>query len=379
LLSRGNMRPPLAPVLWPEACLSEIAVPVHFSGEDAMQQALAGAYGSVVSVRTRRWNRFLFSVLLHATGLLLLLRIGVWTPQWQPVRIARTVTLVAPSLVSQADPPPALQAPTVRAVAELDSVEPVRIPVQPQPQPPLTDKIIPQIKQQPAPLPAPVVDLPRFTPRVQTGTFGGGSSAKPTLQAPERAVQTGGFGDPDGVAGQGHAGAKLIVPSVGSFDLPRGPGYGNGTGGSRGLRGTVESSGFGNGVAGPGSGSGSGPEQGSVVAAGFGDRSATPAPVPKAHTAPAVAALTPVEILNKPKPAYTDEARQLRLEGEVLLEVVFQANGQLRVLRVVRGLGHGLDESALRAAQQIRFHPARRGGQPVDSTATVHMVFELAN
>jgi TonB family protein len=58
--------------------------------------------------------------------------------------------------------------------------------------------------------------------------------------------------------------------------------------------------------------------------------------------------------------------------------VVFTAGGDVRVLDVVRGLGHGLDESALRAARQIKFKPALRDGQPVDSTATVHILFQLA-
>jgi periplasmic protein TonB len=45
---------------------------------------------------------------------------------------------------------------------------------------------------------------------------------------------------------------------------------------------------------------------------------------------------------------------------------------------VIRGLGHGLDENAQRAAEQIRFKPAMQEGQPADSTATVHIVFQLA-
>jgi TonB family protein len=80
----------------------------------------------------------------------------------------------------------------------------------------------------------------------------------------------------------------------------------------------------------------------------------------------------------KPNPVYTDEARQLRLEGEVLLEVSFSASGQLHVNRVVRGMGHGLDEAATAAASKMRFKPAMRNGQPVDSTAIVHVVFQLA-
>jgi len=45
---------------------------------------------------------------------------------------------------------------------------------------------------------------------------------------------------------------------------------------------------------------------------------------------------------------------------------------------VISGLGHGLDENAIRAAEQIRFKPAQRAGQPAASTATVHIVFQLA-
>jgi hypothetical protein len=45
---------------------------------------------------------------------------------------------------------------------------------------------------------------------------------------------------------------------------------------------------------------------------------------------------------------------------------------------VVRGLGHGLDENAIRAAEQIRFKPASQNGQPTDSTAVLHIIFQLA-
>ncbi len=87
----------------------------------------------------------------------------------------------------------------------------------------------------------------------------------------------------------------------------------------------------------------------------------------------------PAEITFKPHPVYTDEGRHLKIEGEVLLEVVFSATGQIRVVRVVRGLGHGLDESAVRAAEQIQFKPALRDGHPTDSEAVLHIVFQLAS
>ena len=80
--------------------------------------------------------------------------------------------------------------------------------------------------------------------------------------------------------------------------------------------------------------------------------------------------------------------RQEHVDRTVIVEIgdhdrfcattVAEASGRVRVLRVVRGLGHGLDESAVRAAQQISFRPALRDGQPADSTAVLHIIFQLA-
>jgi len=47
-------------------------------------------------------------------------------------------------------------------------------------------------------------------------------------------------------------------------------------------------------------------------------------------------------------------------------------------VRIVRGLGHGLDEATVHAAEQIRFKPALRDGHPADSTAVLHIIFQLA-
>ncbi|MFY9528349.1 MAG: energy transducer TonB [Candidatus Acidiferrales bacterium] len=202
-----------------------------------------------------------------------------------------------------------------------------------------------------------------------------GSSAIPTLKKPREEVQTGGFGDPNGLPSNGNTKRAPNVAQLGSYDLPPGPGYGNGTGGSKGARGTVASAGFGNGVAIGGSG---GQGHGIVQQGLFADEHAA-APASKVHQVAASPVAQPVEITYKPRPVYTDEARNLKIEGEVLLEAVFTAAGQLQVQRVVRGLGHGLDESAMSAARAIRFKPAHTAdGQPVDSTAIVHIVFELA-
>ncbi len=205
---------------------------------------------------------------------------------------------------------------------------------------------------------------------VHTGDFG--SSPTPTLKAAVQQVQTGGFGDPNGLKGEGKQGAKLYAAQAGGFDMPVGPGQGNGTGGAKGLKGTVASANFGNGVATTARGNGGG----AVATGGFGSEQVVHSgPKLQADSGPATSG---VEITYKPNPVYTDEARGLKLEGEVLLEVMFQANGTLHVNRVVRGLGHGLDEAAIAAANKMRFKPATRGGQPVDSTAVVHVMFQMA-
>jgi TonB family protein len=211
---------------------------------------------------------------------------------------------------------------------------------------------------------------------VHTGQFG--SSAAPTVNAPIQKVQTGGFGDPNGIPGQGKPNAHLTMANTGSFDLPPGAGMGNGTGGTKGIKGTIASAGFGNGIAQAGQGDGRSNGRGAIQTAGFGAQQVAPGGMKPQQTVESGPPTTPVEITYKSNPIYTNEARQLKLEGEVLLELMFGANGQIHVNRVVRGMGHGLDEAATAAAGKIRFKPALRNGVPIDSTAVVHVVFQLA-
>jgi TonB family protein len=218
--------------------------------------------------------------------------------------------------------------------------------------------------------------IPR--PPVKTNVFSTGSSATPTMAAAPSKVQTGGFGDPNGMPAQDTHGHPVTIAQAGSFDMPSGPGYGNGTGGSHGARGVVASTGFGSGVA-TGNGSGISGSRGTVRQGGFGDADVVSASQPKPKSVEPVVKTLPVEITFKPHPVYTDEGRQLKIEGEVLIAVVFSANGQVRIVKVVRGLGHGLDESAVRAAEKIQFKPAVRDGHPADSEAVLHIEFQLAS
>jgi TonB family protein len=85
----------------------------------------------------------------------------------------------------------------------------------------------------------------------------------------------------------------------------------------------------------------------------------------------------PAELIRRPIPEYPDEARRLGIRGKVQLEVQLLATGDVQVLRVVRGLGHGLDEAAVAAVKKIVFRPAMKNGQPVDVVVKLNVLFEL--
>lgn len=284
-----------------------------------------------------------------------------------------------PKVAKVQPPPPPVEKPAPPKPDVVKFFAPPKM-VAPKPKPRQVEAELPKVNDTFQPLNLKVENNQPVRPRepVKTGMMSGGSSATPTIDkpVPVEKVQTGGFGDPNGVPSKLNTGKSAVnIAQQGSFDLPTGPGYGNGTGGANGARGVVASAGFGSGVA---VSDNTRASRGTVKQAGFGDADvAAPATV-RARTAEPAARLTPAEILSKPTPLYTDEARKLRIEGEVLVEAVLGASGKVQVLRVVRGLGHGLDEEAVRRAGQIQFKPALRDGQPADSTVVIHIRFQLA-
>jgi len=186
----------------------------------------------------------------------------------------------------------------------------------------------------------------------------------------KRTTQTGGFATAETTTRSAGSSNNRVV-AAGSFatgDLTVPPS------GTTGPKGSVTRTAFNTDADATASGSRS---RGSVQQGGFGDEVAE-APRPRRRSLPAERLDTPVEIVSKPKPEYTRAAREARIEGTVVLEVTFVASGQLRVLRVVDALGHGLDEAAIEAARKVRFNPARRNGRAVDHTATLRVVFKLA-
>lgn len=225
-------------------------------------------------------------------------------------------------------------------------------------------RAVPERKLQEPDRPAPELKLASKMPEipaapvskvVAVGTFSTNNPAAPTTTKPDAAVRPGGFGDPNGIpASWGHH-AAANIRAAGSFDLPAGSGHGNGSGGTSSS--VVMSSGFGNGAIVDSNSAGMYTKTGSHQATN--------------------GANTPVEITFKPKPDYTDEGRKQKINGEVRLEVLFKSDGQIHVVRVLQGLGYGLDEQAVKAAEQIKFKPALHEGQPIDSVAQIHIIFEL--
>ncbi|HWV95224.1 MAG TPA: energy transducer TonB [Vicinamibacterales bacterium] len=290
---------------------------------------------------TGRWTTGLWlSVALHAIGVVVLIVVPIRASEKPSAPFKRSrmvfvlpatvrVTLPSAPLVAPRLPPPAPPRP-IRELARAEVPKPVPVTpvvklVEPAPAP-----VVPAIER---PIEKPVIQRP-----VETGLFERTNGARTSLAA--AAVTTGGFGN---AAASPRDAANSRAVTTGGFSS-----------GARAPRPITNA--------------------GEVQTAGFDVR---------APAQPSVAAVTkpadrPVEIVFKPTPEYTDEARSARIEGTVSLELEFTAAGDVRVLRVVRGLGHGLDEAAQLAALRIRFKPAQSDSGPVDSRATVHITFRLS-
>jgi len=311
-----------------------------------------------------------------------------------PVPVYQTTALIfdTPPL-----PPPKLPpVPRVQVTAppqQLVQTPPkIQLP-RPLPEPPKPETVKLNTPAMPAIPPAPpkAVVAP---PQPKVGLF---ASPKTTTVANNQAaptVHTGGFGDPSGVTPNPNASRNATVAAVGIFNAAPGSSQGagaahrgvvQGTGFNSGVangvpggtsRGAVASAGFANGVAG-GAPGGTGNSRGAVATGGFGNTGIGGNGAQPAKTAQQ-ATIVPPEVVFEPHPQYTEEARQLRIQGEVTLQVKFGANGKVEVLRVVSGLGHGLDEQAERVAEQIRFKPGLRNGQPADNVTYIHILFQLA-
>lgn len=328
------------------------------------------------SVHKPSWQSYAVSMGVHAV--LTILAFSIVVPAAFEVRKSLNhVTLVAPVPEYKPKPP----------VAHLVMPKIITHPVIPPPvktfvPPPSVVPIVKPRQVVEAPEIKPVQQLPELkmelppAPKapIKTGVFQPTTELAKAAPAPQvQKVQVGGFGDPHGVPpSETSRNAPVTLAKVGAFDMPDGAGR-SGRNGKAQAGGEVHQTGFGT----PGeTGRPKTPSAEIVRTTAFGDATLTPPPAAKKTDAVADNQ-TPVQILFKPRPVYTPEARDLRLEGEVALQVIFQADGTIHVVRIVRGLGHGLDEAAVQAATRVRFKPATRSGVPVDTNATIKISFEL--
>ena len=333
-----------------------------------------------------RWQRLGVSAIAQIVILTFFVALPLFFPERLKTALnMQVVPLAMPVTEVPVAPPPATPKPKVAPAPKPVVVEEVKLnPKQPHiflQQKALKPKVEKLEVKAPDLAPAPVLEAKfidntnqpkRPREEVKINNLNSGSAAAPTVNMAVQKVQTGGFGDPNGLPGKGNPNKNTNVNRLGSPALPGGPGYGNGTGGDKGVRGVVASTGFGNGVANP-------PQtgkQGVVQSSGFADQTVV-ADAPKKKAA-ADSGTSQVDILSKPRPQYTAEGRALKLEGDVVVDLVFLANGSVEVSHVVSGLGHGLDEAAIQAAQQIKFKPAKRDGEAVDFPARVRIEFRLA-
>jgi TonB family protein len=227
-----------------------------------------------------------------------------------------------------------MPAPPPRAQRAAPLVKKIHSPVPPvRKAPPLPQ---PVVVEPPKPVEPPKIDPPKIVPpKVEP--------PKPvpptqTVQAPVVPVAN----DAANKAG------VLTQPPVATPSNGPGTGGGVGTG-----RGTGMEDGRGGGIgAGSGGGTGGGPFQPG-------------------------AGIDPPTLLREVKPEYTDEARKRSIAGDVVLEIVVRRDGTVSNLRVLRGLGAGLDEKAIDAVRQWRFAPAKRQGAAVDVVVQVSVQFSL--
>ena len=331
------------------------------------------------SPRERSWAAVATSASLHVAVMALIAALAGMAPAPAAPREYRPVTFVmmAPPAVPH-DPEPPLAMPVVpKAEPEPPAIEttaPLELP-KPAAPPPAPE---PVARSEPAPAPPepvhparpPVVTPAPASARtpptpVTVGLFADSTPTVHDAEPAKAAVRSAGF---DAPSPAGKTSDTKSAPTVGAFDQQVSP--------------PARVARSGAGVASAGFGSSQGVSAAAVKPpaevrpSGF--DTGRPAPATQRVAPPPDRIDVPVEITFKPAPIYTNEARTLQLEGEVLLDVEFGATGVVSVLQVVRGLGHGLDEAATRAAAQIRFKPAQSSGRPIAFRTTVHIVFRLA-
>lgn len=326
---------------------------------------------------------FVTSGIINVTVLAILLYVGMTAKKviqehkFEQTELIFPTTPPPPPIKVKLPPPPKIQPPTPPEVAKLEAPR-INLP-KPEPRPVIkeiqmeTKSALPVIKAA-----KPSIIL---APQPKAALTAAAPAQTAQVHPETKAVH---LGETFGVMPNANARRPATVAAIGNP-------YGGMNGAVQAPRGVVGSTGIGNGTR---MGSNAG-VVGRVASAGipgatgragtYGGGHVSSAGIPamqRAAVAAPVASGTPrstnLEVISKPPVQYTAEARQLRVQGDVVLRVTFTASGHVLVKGIVHGLGHGLDEEARREVQQIRFHPATRNGQAVDLTTNITITFQLA-
>jgi protein TonB len=81
--------------------------------------------------------------------------------------------------------------------------------------------------------------------------------------------------------------------------------------------------------------------------------------------------------VSKVEPNYTDDARNAKIEGPVVLTLIVDTQGQAEKIRVTKSLDKGLDQQAIAAIEKWHFAPGIKDGKPVRVAATIEVNFRL--
>jgi TonB family protein len=327
---------------------------------------------------------FIASSIINLTILGVVLLIGVTAKQVIQQHYEMTELIVPttppPKIKVKTPPPPKIQTPPEIQRPKLE-LQPKQI-VMPKPKPePKPVQMEAKVALPQAPVKAQVVTLAPQPKAALAAAMPAQNNRVKASTAPVHLGQTFGVTPnpnatrPATIAAIGNPYGGMQGPAVAPHGVVGSTGIGNGlkSGSNAGVVGRVASAGI-PGATGNGPGTGTG-RYGRVGSAGI-PAVTTVAAVQRPVSAPVQS--TEVEVLSKPAVQYTAEARQLRVQGDVVLSVTFLASGQVIVNGVIQGLGHGLDEEARRVAQQIRFRPATSNGRPVDVTTRIRITFQLA-
>jgi TonB family protein len=336
----------------------------------ATQSATQPSFG-LLPEPPRNTASFLTSCIINGIILALLIVLGTVAHQEIQLHKMESTAIVFPTtpppvIKVKMPPQPKIPAPPKPQIVKLEAPKIFKPQVEPKPE----IKPLPMQEKVALPMAAtkPQVVL---TPQPKAALAMAAAPALTPQQHPS--VEAVHLGDMNGVKPNPNATRPATIAALGNP-------YGGSQGQSAAPRGVVGSTGFGNGTksgssGGGGGGGGAYGGQGKVASAGIPGMSANTS---SAAAVPEQPKTTPPVLLSHAQPEYTSEARQLKIQGEVVLRVTITATGQMLVHSVVRGLGYGLDDAAMRSASTYKFQPATRDGHPVEYTTNIIIKFQTA-